>query len=163
MTLDLLHNKIIKETLTEGFERSVSNNLVPKLYTLYGASLEGIQLYEDYINDDFIKLYFEYQEHAKVVSSFGQGHLDAINPKTGRIHTVYRQLGAASGRMSCGSQQANTDLAKAKQLPAKRCTSPNLQQLPSDEATRSSFVSEKGNLFCSCDYSAKLKIPINVN
>lgn len=106
------------------------------------------------INDEFLKLYFDYQEYAKVVSSFGQGHLDAINPKTGRIHTVYRQLGAASGRMSCGSQQANTDLAKAKQLPAKRCTSPNMQQLPSDEDTRSAFVSEKGNLFCSCDYSA---------
>ena len=106
------------------------------------------------INDEFLKLYFDYQEYAKVVSSFGQGHLDAINPKTGRIHTVYRQLGAASGRMSCGSQQANTDLAKAKQLPAKRCTSPNMQQLPSDEDTRSAFVSEEGNMFCSCDYSA---------
>lgn len=106
------------------------------------------------INDEFLKLYFDYQEYAKVVSSFGQGHLDAINPKTGRIHTVYRQLGAASGRMSCGSQQANTDLAKAKQLPAKRCTSPNIQQLPSDHDTRSCFVAEDNNLFCSCDYSA---------
>lgn len=115
------------------------------------------------INDEFLRLYFAYQEYAKVVSSFGQGHLDAINPKTGRIHTVYRQLGAASGRMSCGSQQPDSDLAKAKQIPASRCTSPNLQQLPSDEATRSAFVAEKGNLFCSCDYSAKLKIPINVN
>ena len=55
MTLDLLHNKIIKETLTESFEKSVNDNLVPKLYALYGTSLEGVQLYEDYINDDFIK------------------------------------------------------------------------------------------------------------
>ena len=106
------------------------------------------------INDEFLNLYFAYQEYAKVVSSFGQGHLDAINPKTGRIHTVYRQLGAASGRMSCGSQQPNTDLAKAKQIPASRCTSPNLQQLPSDEDTRSAFVAEKGNLFCSCDFAS---------
>lgn len=106
------------------------------------------------INDEFLKLYFDYQEYAKVVSSFGQGHLNAVNPKTGRIHTVYRQLGAASGRMSCGSQQPNTDLAKEKKIPAKDCTSPNLQQLPSDEDTRSAFVAEEGNLFCSCDYSA---------
>lgn len=55
MTLDLLHNKIIKETLTEGFEKSVNDNLIPKLYALYGASLEGVQFYEDYINDEFIK------------------------------------------------------------------------------------------------------------
>ena len=55
MTLDLLHNKIIKETLTESFEKSVNDNLVPKLYALYGTSLDGVQFYEDYINDDFIK------------------------------------------------------------------------------------------------------------
>ena len=50
------------------------------------------------INDEFLKLYFDYQEHAKVVSSFGQGHLDAINPNTGRLHTTFKQLGAASGK-----------------------------------------------------------------
>lgn len=106
------------------------------------------------INDEFLKLYFDYQEYAKVVSSFGQGHLDAINPRTGRIHTVYRQLGTVSGRMSSGSQQPNTDLAKAKQLLAKRCTSPNMQQLPHDAVTRSCFVSEPNNVFVSVDWSA---------
>ena len=106
------------------------------------------------INDEFLKLYFEYQEYAKVVSSFGQGHLDAINPKTGRIHTVYRQLGTVSGRMSSGSQQANTDLAKFKQLPAKRCTYPNMQQLPHDAITRGCFISESNNIFVSVDWAA---------
>lgn len=106
------------------------------------------------INDEFLKLYFAYQEYAKVVSSFGQSQLNMINPITGRCHTIYKQLGAASGRMSCGSQQPNTDLAKLKKLPAKECTYCNFQQLPSDEDTRSSFVSEKGNIFCSCDFSA---------
>lgn len=76
------------------------------------------------INDTFLKLYFDYQEHFKTVSSFGQGHLNAINPKTGRLHTIYRQLGTASGRMSCGSQQPNTDLAKYKHLSPKDCTYP---------------------------------------
>lgn len=50
------------------------------------------------VNDDFLKLYFDYQGYFKVVSSFGQGHLNAINPITGRIHTTYKQLGAASGK-----------------------------------------------------------------
>jgi len=76
------------------------------------------------ICDEFLKLYFDYQEHFKVVTSFGQGHLNAVNPKTNRIHTVYRQLGAASGRMSCGSQQPNTDLAKIKQVRPSECTYP---------------------------------------
>ena len=106
------------------------------------------------INDEFLKLYFEYQEYAKVVSSFGQSQLNMVNPKTGRCHTIYRQLGAASGRMSCGSQQANTDLAKAKQIPAKGCTYCNFQQLPADEVTRSCFIAEEGNFFCSSDFSA---------
>lgn len=107
------------------------------------------------INDEFLKLYFDYQEYAKVVSSFGQGHLNIINPNTGRIHTVYKQLGATSGRMSSGSQQPNTDLANLKKLVAKDCTYVNMQQLPHDETTRSCFVAEKGNLFVSCDYSAQ--------
>lgn len=106
------------------------------------------------ICDEFLKLYFDYQEHFKVVTSFGQGHLNAVNPKTHRIHTVYRQLGAASGRMSCGSQQPNTDLAKYKKIPAKECTYPNIQQLPSDEVTRACFTAPKGYLWSSCDYSS---------
>ena len=92
------------------------------------------------ICDEFLQLYFDYQEHFKVVSSFGQGHLNAINPKTDRIHTVYKQLGAASGRMSCGSQQPNTDLAKLNQVPQKDCTYPNMQQLPADDQTRGPFT-----------------------
>ena len=106
------------------------------------------------ICDEFLKLYFDYQEHFKVCSSFGQGHLNAINPKTNRIHTVYKQLGAASGRMSCGSQQPNEDLAKLKKIPAKECTYPNMQQLPADDATRGSFTAPEGYEWCSCDYSA---------
>ena len=106
------------------------------------------------ICDEFLKLYFDYQEHAKVVSSFGQSQLNMINPKTGRCHTVYKQLGASSGRMSCGSQQPNEDLARLKKIRPKECTYCNFQQLPADDATRGSFVSEKGNIFCSCDYSA---------
>lgn len=106
------------------------------------------------ICDEFLKLYFEYQEHFKVVTSFGQGHLNVINPKTNRIHTVYKQLGAASGRMSCGSQQPNTDLAKYKKIPSKECTYPNMQQLPADEQTREAFTAPDGYEWCSCDFSA---------
>lgn len=106
------------------------------------------------INDEFLKLYFSYQEYAKVVSSFGQGHLNAINPITDRIHTVFRQLGAASGRMSCGSNQGNIDLARYKNIPADQCTYPNIQQLPHDEETRACFDAPDGYNWVSCDWSA---------
>lgn len=106
------------------------------------------------ICDEFLKLYFTYQGYTKLITSFGQGHLNAINPITGRLHTIYRAIGTTSSRMSCGSQQSNTDLAKYKKILPKNCTYPNMQQLPHDAVTRSCFVAEKGNLFCSCDYSA---------
>ena len=106
------------------------------------------------IDDTFLKLYFDYQGYYKVCNSFGQGHLDAINPKTGRIHTNYKQLGAASGRMSCGGG-LDEDLSNYKGLPKKSCKMLNMQQLPHDEFTRSCFISEENNLYISCDYSAQ--------
>lgn len=106
------------------------------------------------IDDEFLKLYFAYQEYFKVCTSFGQGHINAINPKTDRIHTVYRQLGAASGRMSCGSQQPNEALAKINNVKPKNCTYPNCQQLPADEKTRGAFTAPEGYEWCSCDFSA---------
>ena len=107
------------------------------------------------INDEFLDLYFKYQEYAKVVSSFGQGHLDSINPKTGRLHTIFRQLETSSGRISCGSSQSNKDLCKFKKLPKGSCLYPNLQQLPSDHDTRSCFVAPKDYLMVSIDFSAE--------
>ena len=118
------------------------------------------------VNNEFLKLYFGkgkegdddyfpgYSGSFKVVTSFGQGHLNAICPTTGRIHTIYKQLGASSGRMSCGSKQLNTTLAKYKHISPKECTYPNIQQLPSDDTTRACFVPNKGNLLIDCDFSA---------
>lgn len=104
------------------------------------------------IDDEFLHAYFGYKEFSKVCSTYGQSYINAINPVTGRIHTAFKQLGASSGRMACGSKQNNTDLAKANHV--SFAGYPQLQNLPANEATRSSFVSEEGNLFCSCDYSA---------
>lgn len=106
------------------------------------------------INDTFLKLYFDYKESSKVCSTYGQGHLNIINPKTGRIHTNYKLIGASSGRMSCGSGE-DEDIAKIKKLPPSQCKLPNLQQLPNDEETRACFVAEKGNCLIDCDFAAE--------
>lgn len=104
------------------------------------------------VNDEFLKLYFDYKEASKVVGTYGQGHIDLINPKTGRLHTSFKQIGAATGRMSSGGG-SNKDLAKYKHL--KDIKLVNLQQLPHDAETRSCFVAEPGNKFVSCDFSAE--------
>lgn len=106
------------------------------------------------INDDFLRMFDVYQKATKECSTYGQNYIDSINPLTGRIHTTFWQLGAASGRMSCGSSNPNTDLARYKGISPKHCISPQLQNLPSDEITRSSFIPNDGNLMTSADYSA---------
>ena len=135
-----------------GFDTSVKDK---KTGEDKDSVLEKVLKGQKGINDEFLKIYFDYKEHSKVCSTYGQGHLNMINPKTGRIHTTFKSLGAASGRLSCGSKQSNTDLAKANKVLPKNCTYCNLQQLPADEPTRSSFVAPEGYKFVSCDFSAE--------
>lgn len=52
MKIDLLHNKIVKETATEAFLSSVESTLVPKLRERY-RDISLVQMYEDYLKDDF--------------------------------------------------------------------------------------------------------------
>ena len=119
-----------------------------------GICDEFLKLYLGKGNPDDNDYYAGYTGSNKVVTSFGQGHLNAINPVTNRIHTVFKQLGASSGRMSCGSQQPNTDLAKVNNVNPKDCKYPNIQQLPADAPTRAAFTAEQGNLMVDCDFSA---------
>lgn len=55
MTLDLLHNRIVRDTVTDAFCASVENNLCPMLEEVFGESLIGIQMYEDFLADGFVK------------------------------------------------------------------------------------------------------------
>lgn len=137
---------------TLGFNTSVQDK---KTGEDKDSVLEKVLKGQKGINDEFLDIYFDYKEHSKVCSTYGQGHLNMINPKTGRIHTTFKQLGAASGRLSCGSKQPNTDLAKAIKVSPKECTYCNLQQLPADEPTRSAFVAPEGYNFVSADFSAE--------
>jgi len=75
----------------------------------------------------------EYRAHAKATSSFGENILGFIEPKTGRIHADFRQIGAPTGRFSCSN--------------------PNLQQIPHDEEYRSCFRSPEGRKLVIADYS----------
>lgn len=125
------------------------------------SALEKVLTKQKGINDEFLKIYFEYTAADKLCTTYGQNYINAINPRTGRIHTNFKQLGASSGRMSCGSKQTNTDLEALKHaelihLPAKqrKCGYPQLQNLPHDKETRACFVAEAGNLMTSCDYAA---------
>ena len=54
MIIDLFHNKIVKDTATEGFVESFNSTLVPMLEDKYGDALEAVTMYEDYLADNLL-------------------------------------------------------------------------------------------------------------
>ena len=113
------------------------------------------------INPTFVKLYLEYSKLQKLCSTYGPQYINAINPHTGRIHTEFRALGTDTGRLACGSQKTNVDLAKLKNLPLKtddstlKCCYPQIQNLPNTDEVRACFIAEEGNDFISIDYNSE--------
>lgn len=75
----------------------------------------------------------EYRAVQKSMTSFGENILEFIEPKTGRIHADFRQIGAPTGRFSCSN--------------------PNLQQIPHEEAYRRCFRAAEGRKLVIADYS----------
>lgn len=96
------------------------------------------------------KLYLDLKGCQKIISTYGQNILDAVNPNTGRIHPNFNQL-MDTGRLSCGGGE-DKDLTSVK---GKSVSFINVQNLPSDEETRACFIAEDGNLWISADYSGE--------
>lgn len=86
-----------------------------------------------------ISVFLRYQAASKVVSTYGQNWLNAINPVTGRLHVELHSIGTDTSRVSSGGG------------PYKL----NQQNLPNDSITRSCFVAEPGNKWISCDYQSQ--------
>ena len=84
-------------------------------------------------NHPLAKLLLEYRGYEKIITAFGENLIAKINPKTGRIHPDYMQIGADTGRFSCSN--------------------PNLQQIPTDLLFRQCFIAEKGYKLVVADYS----------
>lgn len=115
------------------------------------------------VNPVFSSLYLELSRLEKLCSTYGPQYINAINPKTGRIHTEFRQLDTVTGRLSCGSQKQNEDLAALKGFPKQArkghleeiCAYPQIQNLPNTNEIRSCFIAEEGNDFISIDYNSE--------
>lgn len=115
------------------------------------------------VNPEFAALYLEYSRLEKLCSTYGPQYVNAVNPLTGRIHTEFRQLDTVTGRLSCGSQKQNEELALLKGLPKVPrkghpedvCAYPQIQNLPNTEEVRSCFIAEEGNDYISVDYNSE--------
>jgi DNA polymerase I-like protein with 3'-5' exonuclease and polymerase domains len=67
----------------------------------------------------------EYRTMQKALTSYGQNMIEFINPKTGRLHADFRQIGAPTGRFAC--------------------TNPNIQQVPHAPEYRRCFMGHPEN------------------
>ncbi|MFM8269879.1 MAG: DNA polymerase I [Pseudomonadota bacterium] len=79
----------------------------------------------------------KYRELSKLKSTYVEGLIQQIHPKTGRVHTSFNQTITATGRLSSSN--------------------PNLQNIPTTDDPRydirSVFIAEEGCEFFSGDYS----------
>ncbi|MFY9619117.1 MAG: DNA polymerase [Pyrinomonadaceae bacterium] len=76
----------------------------------------------------------EYRTMQKALTSYGQNMIEFINPKTGRLHADFRQIGAPTGRFAC--------------------TNPNIQQVPHAPEYRRCFMGyPEGRQLIIADYS----------
>ncbi|PYS27490.1 MAG: hypothetical protein DMF75_20260, partial [Acidobacteria bacterium] len=76
----------------------------------------------------------EYRTMQKALTSYGQNMIEFINPKTGRLHADFRQIGAPTGRFAC--------------------TNPNIQQVPHAVEYRRCFMGHpEGRRLVIADYS----------
>ncbi len=76
----------------------------------------------------------EYRTMQKALTSYGQNMIEFINPKTGRLHADFRQIGAPTGRFAC--------------------TNPNIQQVPHQVEYRRCFMGyPEGRRLVIADYS----------
>lgn len=144
-----------------GFDLLVKDKKTGKMKKSVEAKFIELQASKSSI----VPLYLEYSAAFKVVTSFGQNFLDAINPVTQRIHPTFNQM-MDTGRLSCGSggkgkggKTKDDDVAEGvdenenKDTPTQaNDKSVNVQQLPATEETRAAFIPEKGHLLVDCDY-----------
>jgi DNA polymerase I-like protein with 3'-5' exonuclease and polymerase domains len=76
----------------------------------------------------------EYRTMQKALTSYGHNMIEFINPKTGRLHADFRQIGAPAGRFAC--------------------TNPNIQQVPHAVEYRRCFTGyPEGRRLVIADYS----------
>lgn len=86
------------------------------------------------MDNEFCEAILEYREVAKLISTYIDKMENVINPNDGKVHCVFNQYGAKTGRFSSDS--------------------PNLQNIPShNKDIRKMFTADDGYVLMSSDYS----------
>jgi DNA polymerase-1 len=101
----------------------------------YSTSAEILELLRD--KHEIVAKILDYREYAKLKSTYVEALPQQINPKTGRVHSSFNQVGTVTGRIA--SQN------------------PNLQNIPTrtdlGQRVRQGFIAAPGWKLLSVDYS----------
>jgi DNA polymerase-1 len=102
----------------------------------YSTAVDVLEPLADAGHDIVVKL-LDWRSIAKLKSTYTDALPEQISPNTGRVHTSYSLVGAATGRLSS--------------------TDPNLQNIPirteDGRAIRRAFIADEGFTLLSVDYS----------
>ena len=103
-----------------------------------GHYATGVEVLEELAETyDIARLILDYRELSKLKNTYLDALPKLVNPRTGRIHTSYNQMVAATGRLSSSN--------------------PNLQNIPikseRGRKIRLAFIADQGYRILSADYS----------
>jgi len=108
-------------------------------FTATGQLSTDASMLEDLANQghELPRTLLDWRQLSKLKGTYTDNLIDAIDPRTGRVHTSYSLAAATTGRL------ASTD--------------PNLQNIPirteEGRKIRRAFIAEPGNVLISADYS----------
>lgn len=115
-------------------------NLASKQQMLAVLNLLGVECsntnekeLNKFLEHEIVERLIDFREAEKRVNNYGSKFLTIINPISGRIHTDFLNMGAATGRFSSNK--------------------PNLQNIPKAEGYRECFIPTPDYDFLSHDYS----------
>ncbi len=92
------------------------------------------------IMNDFITLKVKHSKLEKAITTYGIGFLSKVNVITNKLHTIFRQTDADTGRFQSGGGNMEPD-------------KPNFQNIPADNAYRECFITTEGSSLKTADYS----------
>lgn len=131
--------EFIKGTLMEEFNLN-STYQVGAALNLLGIEVPNTneKTLRKYRGHPVVDKLLEYREYQKIATSYGDTYIDAIHPKTGRIHPDWHQL-KATGRFGCSG--------------------PNMQNVVRKSDYRHCFRAREGYKLITADYSqAELRL-----
>lgn len=92
------------------------------------------------IMNDFITLKIKHSKLEKAIGTYGESFITKINSITGKLHTIFRQTDADTGRFQSGGGTMEPD-------------KPNFQNIPADNTYRECFITDDGYSLKTADYS----------